>query len=443
MSLQLDPLIALPAVASTVVIYTSSLQSALLRVYLPVLLLLPDGYYWGWPPLCFHQYAVLPMGLVLCWWAYNGRWRWSWLDLGVLAFVGWTIASDVHADGFTDIVLRVLTPILSALFPYMAGKLLIEQTGIRLPVARRFVFLVFVVSMIAVYEFRFASNPFERVFGMFIASPNDWTAFGTQIRYGLGRTRGPYGAAILAGSIVAIAILLHRYLMHFDFWEKRFRWFPRVKLNKPWIMFWVLIAGSLMTISRGPWLALAVGAVVTSIGTAENRWRSVRRGLAILLIGGGLVYAVGKAYLAGGSQVGSQEDISSAVYRTQLLDEYQNIAKQKSFWGWGPSDFPRVPGMVSVDNYYLLLALMHGVTGMVLFTLLLLISVARLLWVGMFDNDLPPDSRALLFTISSIIVTVGVAVATVFLGSQVLPVFFLFLGWSDACLLYRARPSLR
>jgi hypothetical protein len=433
----IDPIIALPAVASVAVIYYSSVEAAFYRVYLPILLLLPDAFLFGWPPLNFNEYALLPIGVVLCWWCLNGRWRWSLTDAGVLLFIAWTIISDIHAGGLTDIVYRILKPIMIGLLPYMAGKLLIEQTGMRVAIIRRFVFCLFVDSIISVYEFRLGVNPFRMVFGRFFSTYDPWF---TQFRYGLGRIAGPFGHAIFMGAMLAVAIILHRYVMRFGLWERRFSWFPRLRIDKAKTMLVGLIAGSLMTISRGPWLATIVGLIIAFIGTAQNRWRAARLAVIVLVIGGGLVYLGGKSYVSTSQgDKESQEELASAEYRTRLMAEYSDIASQQKLWGWGSTDWPHVPGMGSIDNWYLLLMLMYGITGLVLFVLMLLAAVVHLLWVGLLDNTLTLDQRGMLFTLAGIVISIAVAIATVFLGGQVFPALFLFLGWGDACLLYRPK----
>ncbi len=427
----LDPLAALPALASLAVATSTSVESAFFRVYLPVLLLLPDNYWWGWPPLDFHQWAIVPIGLALCWWVINGRWWLSLGDLPAFGFISWMIVSDLHSNGTVDIVKRFAIPITLGVFPYMAGKLLIEQSGMRNLIAKRFAFFVFIDSLISVYEFAHETNPFRHVFGRFFSSVDPWF---TQVRYGVGRTAGPFGHAILMGAILSIAILLHRYATHFGLWESRFRWFPKLGLKKSRLMLWGLVAGSIMTVSRGPWIAVVVGIIVASIGTAQNRRLALRRTVLIVVVGGSLIYWAGKAYVAGSKSYGPQEEVASAEYRTELWTEYGQIAMQQSFWGWGSLHWPHVKGMDSVDNWYLLVTIMYGLTGLTLFVTMLGVPIFRLIHKGMSEQNLAPDQRALLFTMSGILVSIGVAIATVFLGAQLYPILFLFLGWSEACL---------
>jgi O-antigen ligase len=428
----LDPIVALPAVISAAIIYTDSAEGAFFRVYLPILLLLPDGYFFGWPPMNFHQYAILPIGLTIFWWALNGRWRWSWIDVLVLGFLSWTLISDFHQNYTDDLVNRIASPMTLALFPYLAGKFLIEQSGRRIAVARRFVFFVFIDVIISVYEFRFAVNPYRKTFGPFFSTVDTWF---TQIRYGLGRTSGPFNHAIFMGAIVAIAIMLYRYVAHFQLWEPKFRWLPKLPLSKSHIIFLSLIAGSLMTLSRGPWIAAIVGVMVAAIGLARNRRRAFRRTVLLLALGAAVVYVGGKSYVSAPVRTGgSAEELESAEYRAKLWEEYKPIALEKSFWGWGSPDWPKVPGMSSIDNWYILLILEYGVTGLILFALMLGVPVVLLLREGLLESDRSDDQRALLFTMGGIIVAVAV-----YLGGQLFPMLFLFLGWSDACLMQPAR----
>jgi hypothetical protein len=436
----IDPIVALPAVASIAVISTVSVEAALFRIYLPILMLLPDSYYWGWPPLNFHQYALVPIGFALCWWVLNGKWKTSVIDIAVFSFIIWMVVSDLHASqGTTDIANRLTGPLTLALFPYMAGKLLIQQTGRGVAFAKRLIALLVFDVLISVYEFRFSVNPFRAFLGRFFSTVDPWF---TQVRYGFGRIAGPFGHAIFMGSILVMAILLHRYLMHFGFWEQRFRRFPRLPLNKPRVIMAILVAGSLMTISRGPWLAAVVGLMLATIGVARNRYRAFSSVVLILTLGGGLIYFGAKAYVAGAKADENKEEVASAEYRTRLLDEYSDIAMQRSFWGWGSVFWPRVQGMASIDNWYLLLALMYGVTGVVLFLLMMGVAILQLFWVGMRDVNLAMDQRALIFTLGASIVAVGVSVGSVFLGGQLFPLLFLFIGWGDACLAYRPRYAL-
>ncbi len=422
------------------VIWLSSVEKAVLWVYLPILLLLPNYFYFGTPAINVAQYAIIPIGAAICWRAFNGKWKWSILDALVGAFLVWNFISDFHAIGYVDISERLAWPATLALLPYMIGKGLIEQRGLRVAFIRRFVFCLFLDCLISTYEFRMGQNPVRAFFILFFPS----TRWPGQVREGFFRVAGPFGHPILMGTVVGIAIILHRYVGYLGLWERRFRLLPNLPVTKERLILIALLAGILMTQSRGPWIATVVGVILASCGASVWYRRAFRRALAGLLVAGFLILFMGKAYLADtdGGQ-GSEEQISAA-YRTQLISRYQEIALRQSFWGWGTSTWPKLRDMPSIDNTYLLMTLMHGLTGLILYGLLLIVSLARLLRRALSSIDLPSDERALLFVLFGIGVTIAVSTVAVFLGEQLYPLLFLFLGWGEACLAPgpRDRPAL-
>jgi hypothetical protein len=429
-------LIILPAIASIAVICFFSIEEAVLSVYLPTLLLLPDYVSFGVPPLDCNQYAMIPIGLAVGWRSICGRWRWSWLDLLVVGFVVWNFISDMHAVGFGDILGRIASPLTLVVFPYMAGKTVIEQSGRRIAFLRRFVFLVFVDCVVSCYEFRLGLNPFQEFFALFFPR----SMWNIQLRWGFARASGPFGHSILMGTIVGIAIILHRYLMKMGSWERRFRLVP-LAVAKGSVMLWALIAGSFMTLSRGPWIATVIGVILASCGPSPAYKRAFRKALITVAAGGFLIFLAGKTYLNQSEGGVVPEEESSAQYRAELVTRYQDVAMRHAFWGWGTSTWPQFRDMPSVDNAYLHMTLMHGITGAVLYGLLIAGSVVRLLGRALGEKDLGTSDRSLLFSLAGAGVIVGVSTMSVFLGGQLYPLLFLLLGWGEGGLESQRSPA--
>jgi len=423
-------LIALPALIALVTIWVSSVEAAVLWVYLPVLLLLPNYFYFGTPLLNFAQYAIIPIGLAICWKAFVGKWKWSILDAFVGAFIVWVFLVDFHAIGFVDILKRIASPATLVLFPYMIGKGLIEQSGVRVVFIRRFVFCLFVDCLISTYEVRMGVNP-ARAFLIQFFPTNSWPG---QLREGFVRAAGPFGHAILMATVIGIAIILHRYITYLRLWEPRFRFLPNLPVSKERLILIALVVGIVLTQSRGPWIATIVGLVLAFCGTSPRYKRVFKKAMVVLLIGGFCTYLVGKAYLAPPSGVAVSEEQRSAAYRTLLIGRYQDIALRESFWGWGTNTWPKLPGMQSIDNAYLLMTIMYGFTGLILYGLMLCVGFGRLLRRALSPIEMPAHERALLFVLFGIGVSVALSTATVFLGEQLYPLLFLFLGWGEACL---------
>ena len=219
---------ALPGVAAFLAICLSSIEQAVLWVYLPILLLLPNYFYFGKPPLNFAEYAIIPIGIGICRRGFSGKWRWSPLDALVSAFVVWNFISDYHAIGYTDILQRIAVPVTLALFPYMVGKMIIEQRGVRVAFMRRFVFFLFLDCLISAYEFRMGTNPART----FLVQYFPTTLWPGTVREGFVRAAGPFGHAILMGTIVGIAIIMHRHVGYLGLWERHFRLLPNFPVSK-------------------------------------------------------------------------------------------------------------------------------------------------------------------------------------------------------------------
>lgn len=416
---------------------TRSQQEAFLNVYLPILLLIPSYFSLpidGLPDPTFSDCALLPIGLSLLWAAvFKGQWKFSAMDFAVLVYAGWTFIADFYVITYSNAQNGLFEMTMMAIFPYMAGKALIEPNGLRVAFARRFVWLLFVISVVSIYEFRMGVNLFQPLLAGFFPGQSNggWVVL---LRWGFGRAAGPYGSPILMAIVVGSAYLLHRWLARAGHWEPRFKWLHDVPISKSYVVGGGLLLGLLMTFSRGPWLGLFCGLVVAWIGAQMNGKRALFRAALVLVGGVIVVYLASKPYLQG-TQFSSLkvEENATAAYRAELLRQYTDIALQRPIWGWGTDGYPKIHGMHSIDNGYLLIALGSGVVGLALFVGMLLFSMVRLFTRAFWDTSLDLQERAFRFTLIGIIVTVGVSIVTAFLGSQCGPLLFLFLGWAEAC----------
>lgn len=428
---------ALIALAALLLGY--SVETAFVFIYLPALLLLPNYFHWGLPALSFPEWALIPIWIVLLRKIFHRQWHFSALDGLVFAFVTWNFLSDSHSMGITAIVDRIAAPFVLAIVPYLAAKMLIEPTGRRVTFMRMFIYCLFIDSVLAVYEFRMGDNPVRNLFQQLFSTNVGWF---TQMRGGFGRASGPFGHSIMMGSALAIAIILQRYLMRYASWKRGFRWLPNLPVSKSWILLLGLIAGSLMTLSRGPWMGVVAGLMIAAVGTSANPIRALIRVVPMLVLGGLLLVVSARTFLNAEDIYSSQDEIATAAYRVQLLDLYREIALEKSFWGWGTSMWPTVRGMQSIDNEYLLLTLNNGLPALILFGLLVSVAVVRLSFRALFARNLPSSERALLFTISGALVAVAVSAVTVSLGEQLYPIVFLLFGWGEGCLVSNRRCSV-
>jgi hypothetical protein len=406
---------------------------ALLAVWLPMLLLIPDSFRAitpGLPDPTFSQAAMVPLLLVTLW-RYGATWRPRAVDLMVVAFAALVAVSDYRARGYDDAQNLMFAMLFSVVGPYVVARLVIGAEGLHVAVARRFVILVFVVALIGVYEARFGANPFHQLLRPVF--PGQGLGWVTTFRHGVARVAGPYSHAILAGIMMVVAYRLHRWLQWGRHWEPRFPAPFALPWDKARVITVVLFCGALMTVARGPWIGAVVGAAIVAVGRARDRRRALRLSLAALAAGAALGAWLLAEYLdvaPGAAMTMSQE---SALYRKVLFEQYFEIALDRAWLGWGLTTWPKVPGMPSIDNYWLLLSLMHGLPAMLLLGML---GLATVQCVRLGLNE-PRESASPAFTLAGAFVAVVVAISTVYLGEQVLPTVFFLLGWSQAL---QARP---
>jgi hypothetical protein len=419
-----------PFVALWLALRRSPLQ-ALLAVYLPLLLLVPESFratLQGIPKMNFNQAAIVPI-VLLAFARYARDWRPSVTDVAVLLLALIVAVSEFLAAGYKEAQNLMFATLASMAGPYMAARLLLDARDKDVAVARRFAILVFAAVIVGVYEFRFGVNPFLNTLGMLF--PGQGLGWVTTFRHGFARVAGPYSHAILAGIMVVIAYRLARWLQWGRHWQPRFGWLPALPLSKAALISLVLAVGSVMTIARGPLLGAALAAVLIMVGSSPRRRQllpAVAVGFAVLVPVG---YLALMAYLdvePGAAMTMSQE---SAMYRKVMIERYLDIAIEHTALGWGRNTWPKLPGMSSIDNYYLLLSLMHGLiaTGLLLF--LFAWQGVRLFRRGMAE---PHDSNSLALNFAGILLAVFFTLGTVYLGEQVMPALFLILGWSEAYL---------
>ncbi len=432
-------IVYLASIAAVMVSLRASPGRALLSVYMPVLLLIPNAFRAitpGIPDPNFNQAVILPI-LLFAVLRYGHRWRPSVTDLLVIALALLVGTSEYVAAGYDEAQNLIFDMLASVLAPYAVARLCVATEDMDVALAKRTVILVFAVAVVGVFEFRFGWNPFIALIGKFF--PGQGSGWVTTFRYGVARVAGPYSHAILAGIVMALAYRLARWLQWGGHWQERFARLQWLPWSKAQVICATLLAGSVMTIARGPWLGALVGALPSMVGRARNRRRVLSVAAVLLLVVGPLGWVAMNAYLdvrPGAEMTMSQE---SALYRKVLVEKYVDIAVQHAALGWGRVTWPKVPGMSSIDNYFLLLVLMHGFIALGVLIALFVWQGLRLMRRGMSE---PREANSLAFTFVGMLLVVLVSVVTVYLGEQVLPILFLVFGWSEAWLQRARVPSV-
>jgi hypothetical protein len=424
----------LPGLLAIVWIARRSPREAYLDIYLFTLFLLPGWCRFmapGMPDPTFHEAAILPIvasaGLPLL-----RRWKVSFIDLLIFAFAAQIGYSEYANAGYKEAQNLLFDMIAAGVLPYMLARGFLVSAGDRVRFVKRIVVYLAILAVLFTFEFRFGLNPFRLVFDRFFPGQGDgWV---TTFRYGLARTAGPFGHAILAGIVFLIGLHLQRWLENSGHWERRFARFHLAGLTKARTLTVLLFIGIAMTMVRGPQIGAVLAAAVCAIGSGPNPRKRARWVLLAILAVGIPAAIVGYKYASVGREAATDASQESAAYRKELMDKYVDIAKERSLLGWGRNGWPKVQGMPSIDNYYLLLSLMHGVTATALLALLILTLITKLLRNGMRAGQLKPVGSSLSFRLAGIYAGLAFAILTVYMGDSVIPIFFTLTGFAESYL---------
>ena len=448
----MDLIILLPAVACWVALAKGPIRRALLNVYLPAVLLLPQYYSLRFPhlpPLTFADAAILPLGVAL-WVTEMRRWRFDWMDVWVLLFAlsaalsegmstpladgTWKQLLAVNAPAFEGNLanggLQLFQGLCAMVLPYMLGKLLIEQQGVeghpaRKRVVRRIVVLLAIVAGISVFDFLTGKSIWQMVFRHFFREePVGWTV---QMRWGFGRAAGPFAHAILAGMIFLMGLMYCLWLWVFaPRWGTR-KVFGGLPLNVRGLVLGAIIVGLLMTQSRGPWIGVGLALVFALLVWKIPLGKSTLAFVVVLAAFSIAAYLYGERYTDVDMNHARSDAQRNAVYRKELVKTFMPIIKERKAFGWGITTLPTLHGQRSIDNQYLLLAATQGLTGLGLFLVILLGSTVRLYRLA--RRPLGMEDKALVFAHLTVLMGLMVSLTTVYLGEQALLLLFFIVGW--------------
>ena len=418
----------IPGIACIYVIFRRGTTGAFLYVFLPVLLLMPT-YFWlavrPFPSIDFVDAALLPLGAGMVLFDIT-RWKVTRTDMWMLVFLFTSGYAEYRMGLTTNSAFSYFSAIVTGLIPYMAGKLLIEQTGSRVKVFNIYIWCVAAGSFVSSYEYFFKRNPYGTFWNHFY--PSQWSTWVTQVRWGFGRVAGPYSQSENAGMIVLTAWLMSLWVGRNNYQENEARTPPPPLLKHGRRYIWILFVALFMTQARGPWIGALLGLSVAAIGRARKPVRRAIVVASLVFLIGAPLYVFGKDYLSGPRKnYGSEKE--TAQYRAELIDNYVPVAIKGGEWGWG-SNFPRIGGQDSIDNAYLYFWIVQGYVGAVAL-ILLIVDASGTLIVQAFRPQ-PVRERHFVLTLLGILVGIAFTITTVFLGNQSYELLFLMIGWSQA-----------
>jgi hypothetical protein len=418
----------LPGLFSLYFVLRGRIETAFLSVYLPVLLLLPDGYQIKLPhvpAISAAQFGLIPIGAVALY-RLVMRGLPSFMDVLVGLFLVSITASEVLRERVVnDGIFSALTSFISIVLAYAVGRTLIEP-GLRFVTVRRFVILVLLVGPIGLLEWRMAQNMYgvigERVFNL------STVRSAVQIRSGHGRMSGSFNDTELAGVAFGMTAALNAWLVYLRKWRpsanlgKRLSW-----LEKYHIPAFLLLLYIYLTQSRGPMLAVGVAYLILQISRFKNK-KAASIVVAILLVVGAIfAFRYYSAYTNIDASAVVDEQQGSALYRRQMNELYKPIVDMGGWLGWGFLSHPILPGMFSIDNEFLLVHLAYGTSGYILYVLIALETFRGLIMRSW--KLLIPEDQAFAISLLAAMAVFWISITTVYMGEQIPQIAFLLIGW--------------
>lgn len=427
-------IVLIPAVLCVVALFRGSASKGFQAVFLPSMLMLPTYYFWkvpALPPIDVNEAVLIPLaGAMLL--RHLKTWRVSPMDLWMAIFVFTAAHADALKHRDTASTFQLFAAIFTALVPYLAGKVLIEQEGERIATVKRMVFCLFLASLFSSYEYRMGRNPYQILMERLL--PEEQFGWKTQIRWGFGRVAGPFGQSELAGMMLLAGLVLALWLSYYDLWEPRFKHAPWLPWSKGRTISCVLALTLVLTQARGPWLGTLFAVPVAFIGRSRRVLRTTILVGVFGVVFGGLLYTGMKAYTDAPTTTNEQEN---ATYRAHLIENYTPVVKEGGLWGWG-TDFPKEKGQTSIDNEYLFVAVTQGLAGLGAFCLICLGTIQN--FASAILRSTEQMERYFAFSLLGIFLGLMFTIVTVFLGNQSYLLFFLIVGWSEGM---RAQPVER
>jgi O-Antigen ligase len=433
----MPPLIFLPALMCLVCVARGRLEAALLAVYLPTMILLPNTYtirLAHLPELSISEICVIPLGVAAAVRLFQ-RSSFVLMDALVVLFLFSLGISEVLGEQVTkDGILIAIIAWISMFLPYVVGRTLIEPQS-RMSAVRRIVLVILLLGVPGIFEWRMARSLYPALGTLFgvMLSPS------IQLRNGHGRFTASLGNSEIAGIAIALGVALYgwlAFLWRTQTWQNPGKlWSLVAKFH---IADMLLLGYIYLTQSRGPQIALVAGYLILQI----TRFKNMKRATVVLAVFLALG-AVGTyeyfSRLTDVSDVNAvhNEQVGSALYRRRMITLAQPILEEGGWLGWGYKSIPHAEGLgnlgngvQSIDNQFLYVNLAQGTLGILLFSLMALESLRVTLTQAWRMQSL--EDRAFSYSMLAAMMVLWVSLATVYMGDQLPQIAFLLMGWSQS-----------
>ena len=352
--------------------------------------------------------ALLPAVAV----AHRGR-RWVPIDVAVAAFIAVVVVAAYADSGSATTFSGQL--VATALLPYLAARMLANESGRRW-IAAATVPVATLLAIVGIREHDGISNPFfTLVTPKYLGS--QWAR--PEFRLNSVRAEASFGHPIAFGMFLALSIALTLWLAR--------------DVQRMWLRVLLIAAVGVQlvalsdTLTRGPWLALAI-TVVLALPTAFRGHHRGRTAVGVIAIGAIVALTPVGSTLSTlwERSSGTTSEANSAHYRVELLSTMTDSANFSLFGKQASADEGGIAGsarqrigVVSIDDEYTLVYLQSGVLALLAF-----IGVGLCVWRAALRRRLSLGSRV--WGLAAIGATI--ALTTVALFTQYVEIFWMLIG---------------
>lgn len=366
------------------------------------------------PERLFLILAFVPFGLQIL----SGKvGRITAVDGFMLAFVLWIVVSLVTVHG-TSMLSYAISQLLELLGGYMAGRALIQTIGDYKRFIRYFLTALLVMLPLGLYELFTAHMLLSEIFGRFVPVVEQNMAY----RFGLARVQVVFPHSILYGLFCSLALASTFYIY-------------RRHLLGMVVRLGLVVVATALSLSSAPLLSvfLQTGMIV---------WDKITRGAWKILIG---MFAAVYVFL----ELASNRGPLILFIETVTLDPqtgwwrvyiwrygWMNVMDHPIF-GIGLNDWVRPYWMyaVSVDSFWLLIAMRHGLVGVGFLILAFALHIAFMARNKTLTGEAQDIRRGYLITLVGLIFLL----ATVHVWDETAAFVFFFIGAGS--FLYAGRPE--
>lgn len=345
----------------------------------------------------------------------RGKFKWCRLDTWVTVFIVVCTVVTFLIYPFQQALENRGGSIIDTWFLYLGVRLCITNRTDVLTVAKWISILLIPLAILGVVEAYTGYQPFVG-----LAANAPW-ALGTErggtARFGLTRAIGPNGHAIIFGLCFTTLLPVVYYLRH-----ERNNW-----RTMAYLVSGLAIIGALSSVSSGPFGALMAVILCLAMEPFKKHLRTVLIGLA------------GCVMLA---EVGSNRPVYHVIlsfanpfggawwHRARLIDcaiehfgEWYLLGYGGRDPGWGPQ---LGMGFTDVCNQFVLMGVMYGVWGLIVFCFMLATAVQTVTLVHNSSEN--PMVKSLAWALGSIVVSSMMAFFSVALMGQSVFLFYFVLG---------------